>query len=107
MALAIEDTNKDVTREKFVCDDKGNLTISDEAKLHAWKEHYQKLLNVEFPWDKNFLNNSAAVEGHAIFVTETMVTDAIKMIKQGRVGGPSGVIIVGTPLPPLYKVGGS
>ena len=39
MAWAVKDTNKDVTREKCVCDDKGNLTLKDEAKLHAWKEH--------------------------------------------------------------------
>ena len=49
MAWAIKDTNRDVTGENCVCDDKGNLTISDEAKLHGWKEHYQRLLNVEFP----------------------------------------------------------
>ena len=57
MARAIKDTSKDVTREKCVCDDKWNLTTSDEAKFHAWKEHYQRVLNVEFLWDKNFLNN--------------------------------------------------
>ena len=57
MARAIKDTNKDVTREKCVCDDKWNLTISDEAKFHAWKEHYQRVLNVEFLWHKNLLNN--------------------------------------------------
>ena len=73
MARAIKDTNKDVTGEKCVCDNKGNLAISDKAKLHAWTEHYQRLLNVEFPWDKNSLNNSAAVEGSDIFVTENIV----------------------------------
>ena len=40
MAWAIKDTNKDVTGEKCVPDDKGNLTISDKAKLYGWKEHY-------------------------------------------------------------------
>ena len=70
MAWAIKDTNKDVIGEKCVRDDSGNLTLSDDAKLHAWKEHYQRLLNVEFPWDKNSLNNTAAVEGPAIYVTE-------------------------------------
>ena len=52
MAWAIKDANKDVTGEKCVSDDKGNLTINDEAKLHAWKERYQRLLNVEFPWER-------------------------------------------------------
>ena len=51
MAWAIKDNNKGVTREKCVCDDKGNLTTSDEAMLHAWKEDYQRLLYVEFPWE--------------------------------------------------------
>ena len=37
-------------------------------------------------------NNSAAVERPAIFVTKNMVTDAIKKMKQGKAGGPSGVI---------------
>ena len=32
MARAIKDTNKDVTGEKYVHDDKGSLTRSDEAK---------------------------------------------------------------------------
>ena len=93
MPQTIKDTNKDVTGDKCVCDDKQNLTITDEAKLHAWKEHYQRLFNVEFPWDKNSLNNSAAVEEAAIFVVENMVTDAIKKMKQRKAGGPSRVIV--------------
>ena len=43
MAQASKDINKDVTVEKFICDDKENLTISDETKLHAWKGHNQTL----------------------------------------------------------------
>ena len=39
------------------------------------------------------LKNSAIVAGHAIFVTEDMVTDTTKKIKQGKAGGPSGVIV--------------
>ena len=42
MACTIKDTNKDVTKEKCLCDGKGRLTIRDEAKLHAWKENYQR-----------------------------------------------------------------
>ena len=84
MAQAIKVTNKDVIGENGVRDDKGNLTITDEAKLHAWMENYQRLLNVEFSWDNNSLNNSAAVEEPAIFVTENIVTEVIKKMKQGR-----------------------
>ena len=92
-SMILVDTNKDVTGEKRVRDDKGNLTISNETKLHAWKEHYKRLFNVEFPWDKNSLNDSTAVEGPAIFVTESIVTEVIKKMKQGKAGGPSGVIV--------------
>ena len=90
---AIKDTNKDVTGENCIRDDKGNLTKSDEAKLHAWKEQYQRLLNVEFPWDNNYLNNSAAFERPTIFVTENIVTEAIKKMKQGKAGELSLVIV--------------
>ena len=76
-----------------VCDDKGNLTLSDEAKLRAWKKHYQRVLNVELPWDNNSLNNSAAVGEPTLFVTEDMVTVSIKKMKQGNAGRPSGVIV--------------
>ena len=62
-------------------------------QLHAWTEHYQRLLNVEFPWDKNSLNNSAAVEGPVIFVTENIVTDVINKMNQGKADGPLGVIV--------------
>ena len=41
-------------------------------------------MNVEFPWAKNLINNTVAVDNPSIFVTEVIVTDA---------GGPSGVVI--------------
>ena len=34
---------------------KGFLVFTDREKLKAWKEHYEKLLNEEFPWDINLL----------------------------------------------------
>ena len=49
MTQAIKDTKKDVSGKKCAFD--------DEAKLHAWKEHFHRHLCVEFPWDKNSLNN--------------------------------------------------
>ena len=36
------------------------------------------LLNLQFPWDKNYLNNTKEVEGAAIINTEDMVIAAIK-----------------------------
>lgn len=42
---------------------------------------YQRLLNFEFPWDKNPLSNSVAVASPAVFVTEDKLTDTIKKMK--------------------------
>ena len=41
---------------------------------------------------RSSLNNSATVEGLTIFVTENMVTGTIKKMRQGKAGGPTGVI---------------
>ena len=92
MAWTIKYANKDVTREKYVRDDKGNLTISDEAKLHVWKEHYQRLLNIEFPWHKNSLNNSQQLKD-LLYSLQRIRWHAIKKMKKEKVGGPSGVIV--------------
>ena len=48
--------NLDVVGDICIRDDSGNLAISDAAKCAAWKEHYSRLLNVEFPWDSENLN---------------------------------------------------
>ena len=93
MAQAIKDTNKGVTGEKCVRDEKENLTINDEAKLHAQKEHYQRLLIFEYSRNTNSLNNSAAVEGPVISITENMVTDANNKMKPGKARGSSGIIV--------------
>ena len=37
--------------EKLVKNDAGQLSLDDEAKKEAWREHYERLLNVEFPWN--------------------------------------------------------
>ena len=31
-------------------DDQDKLSLYTEAKKKAWKEHYDRLLNTEFPW---------------------------------------------------------
>ena len=41
--------NQDVVGEKPVKNDLGVLSLDDPAEQRAWKEHYERLLNVEFP----------------------------------------------------------
>ena len=42
--------NQDDMGEKPVKNDAGQLSLDEESKKEAWKEHYERLLNFEFPW---------------------------------------------------------
>ena len=53
----MKNQNQDIVGEKCVKDDAGDLAFDNESKLAAWKSHYEKLLNVEFPWDSNILSD--------------------------------------------------
>ena len=41
------------------------VSSSLTEKLKAWKEHYEKLLNEEFPWDSNLLQMENPKQGPA------------------------------------------
>ena len=43
--------NQDAVGEKPVKNDEGVLLLDEDAKKEAWKEHYEHLLNVKFPWN--------------------------------------------------------
>ena len=73
-------------------DDAGNLSISDNAKKHAWKQHYERLLNVEFPWDSDGLSEAPPVNGAPRLITVDMVSKAVSKMKIGKAAGPSGVV---------------
>ena len=48
-------TNADVVDDKCGTNDDGELACTDSEKLSAWKQHYEKLVNEEFPWEKEHL----------------------------------------------------
>ena len=52
--------NQDIVGDKCVRNDRGDVPTSDYGKLLAWKEHYQRLLNEEYEWNKENMsvNNS-------------------------------------------------
>ena len=55
-------------------------------KLKAWKEHYEKLLNEEFPWDSNLLQmENPWLEKDAIYT-------ALNKMKDGKAAGVSGIV---------------
>ena len=38
-------------------------SLDEEAKKEAWREHYERLLNVEFLWNSEDLSEESPVEG--------------------------------------------
>ena len=92
VARNIRQINQDIIGEKCVKDDGGNLSTSDDAKKVAWKQHYERLLNVEFPWDPTHLDNCDPIPGVPLLTTVDMVSKAVAKMKVGKAAGPSGII---------------
>ena len=95
--------NQDVMGEKPVKNDAGQLSLDEEAKKEAWREHYVRLLNVEFPWNPEDLSEESQVEGPSEPITLEMITKAISKMASGIAAGPSG--IVAEMLKPVGKAG--
>ena len=84
--------NKDIVGEKCMRDDSGKLAYSDDEKVKAWKQHYERPLNVEFPWSEDDLSVVDPVLGPPPLVTREMVEKSITKMKLGKAPGPSGVV---------------
>ena len=93
MTKRLKGDNNDVVGERCVKNDDGKLTLTVDDKLKAWQSHYQKVLNVEFPWNAVNMCGETPVEGPAIKVAPEMVSKEISKIKSGKAAGPSGIII--------------
>ena len=53
LAKQLKNDKQDVVGEKPVKNDEGVLSLDDKSKKSAWKEHYERLLNVEVDWYPN------------------------------------------------------
>ena len=49
VAKQMRTENQDVIGEKCIRGDDGNLSLDDASKKLAWKQHYERMLNIEFP----------------------------------------------------------
>ena len=84
IARQMTNQNKDVIGDACVKNDKGVLVFSDEEKLHAWKQHYERLLNEEFHWDSSQLDMESPKEGPAPCIDKEDVRIALKKMKNGK-----------------------
>ena len=103
LAKQMRRDNQDVMGEKPVKNDEGLLSLDEDAKKEAWKEHYERLLNVKFPWNPEDLSVESPVEGPSEPITLEMITKAINKMASGKAAGPSG--IVAEMLKPLEEAG--
>ena len=83
--------NKD-KNEKCIQDDNGVLAFNEEDKKKAWKQHYERLLNVEFPWKEEDLSIPDPVLGPPLLITKEMVVKSICKMKNSKASGPSGMV---------------
>ena len=92
LAKQMHRDNQDVMGEKPVKNDAGQLSLDEEAKKEAWREHYERLLNVEFPWNPEDLSEESPVEGPSKPITLEMITKAISKMASGKAARPSGIV---------------
>ena len=92
LAKQMRRDEQDVMGEKPVKNDAGQLSLDEEAKKEAWREHYERLLNVEFPWNPEDLLEESPVEGPSEPITLEMITKAISKMASGKAAGPSGIV---------------
>ena len=85
------DRNQDVVGEQCVRNDAGEPSLTEEAKMKAWVEHYSRLMNIEFDWPRDKLPNIDPVVGDPPTVTTEMIRSALSKMKSGKAAGPSGI----------------
>ena len=83
---------KVVVGDKCTKNNKGELALTVAEKHFAWKEHYERLLNEEFPWDKENLLLEDPVFGTQPQIDRESVKSALAKMKKGKVPGTSGVV---------------
>ena len=88
VAKQMRTENQDVIREKCIRGDDGNLSLDDAPNKLAWKQHYERLLNIEFQWSQN-LPHVDPVADPAQFITPNDVLKSLTRMENGKVAGPS------------------
>ena len=92
IAKQMNKKTKILLAKKCIRDDNGVLAFNEEDKKKAWKQHYERLLNVEFPWREGDLSTADPVLGPPLLTTKEMVVKSIFKMKNGKASGPSSVV---------------
>ena len=84
--------NRDVVGAGCVKNNVGKIVVEEDKLLEVWKEHYDRMSNEEFSWDREGLTDVRPVCGPGEKISEEEVGAAIGKMKLGKAGGPSGVV---------------
>lgn len=84
--------NRDVVGEQCVRNDLGNVCVDTGEIRDAWKCHYNRLLNEEFPWDRDNLDDVEPVQGPPLRIECEWVKTAIDGMKNDKAAGSSGIV---------------
>ena len=79
--------NRDVIGENFFKNDKRDLAVTDHEKLLAWQEHYERLLNEEFDWNKKSLALNDPTIGPRPKIEVDTVRRVLDRMKCGKAAG--------------------
>ena len=80
--------NRDVVGAGCVKDSVGKIVVEEDKLLEVWKEHYDKISNEEFSWDREGLTDVRPVFGPGEKISEEEVGAAISKMKLGKAGVP-------------------
>ena len=84
--------NRDVIGENCAKNVKEDLAVTDHEKLLAWQEHYERLLNEEFDWNKESLALNNPTIGPRSRIEVDTVKRVLSRMKCGKAVGSSGVV---------------
>ena len=84
--------NRDVVGAGCVKDNVGKIVVEEDKLLEVWKEHYDRISNEEFSWDREGLTDVRPVFEPGEKISEVEVGAAISKMKLGKAGGLSGVV---------------
>ena len=84
--------NRDVVGVGCVRDNSGKIVVEEDKLLEVWKEHYDRISNEEFSWDREGLTDVRPVCGPGEKISEEEVEAAIGEMKLGKAAGPFGVV---------------
>ena len=90
-AARVRKENRDIIGEQCVRNDSGRIVVDNEGLKEAWRAHYERLLNVEFEWDREGLAMVEPVLGPWPQIDEDTVRRALHKMKTGKAAGVSGL----------------